>query len=535
MRLEDVIARADSGLFGEMIGRGAIELLTKLDPSLIAPGRLQEMLFQTRTGAELIQDKDSRRHIVSLLRGPERSELARELGVDPSTLTRTLDALRAGSTGEDTVLAFFGLVRAESAAPTVVGDEVVGTSTYGLFAHQRTAKRKVEQLLSDEPRRALLHMPTGSGKTRTAMNLIADWLRSREPTVVVWLAHSEELCEQAATEFERAWSHLGDRDVQVFRMWGANSPETGSMRDGIVVAGLGKTSALLNRSLEAALRLVDSASLVVMDEAHQAIAPTYKEILNLLSIDAALIGLTATPGRTWNDPMKDKELVDFFASKRVRLEVDGYSNPIEYLVEDGYLARTNFKAIKYGGVGRLSQDQLRELETHMDVPSGVLESVAEDQQRNLVIMSEVESILRSGHKRVLVFAATVAHSRLLAAVLEARGHRASHVAGDTPSGERQRLIAEYSTKSDEPMVLCNFGVLTTGFDAPQTSAALIARPTKSLVLYSQMVGRATRGRRAGGNEHAEVRTVVDVNLPGFGDLGDAFENWEDVWLQPETH
>jgi len=79
------------------------------------------------------------------------------------------------------------------------------------------------------------------------------------------------------------------------------------------------------------------------------------------------------------------------------------------------------------------------------------------------------------------------------------------------------------------MVMCNYGVLTTGFDAPEISAAVIARPTKSLVLYSQMVGRATRGIKAGGNETCTISTVVDTNLPGFGDIAEAFMNWEDVW------
>ena len=58
---------------------------------------------------------------------------------------------------------------------------------------------------------------------------------------------------------------------------------------------------------------------------------------------------------------------------------------------------------------------------------------------------------------------------------------------------------------------------------------MIARPTKSLVLYSQMVGRAVRGPKAGGTETCEVVTVVDTTLPGFGDIGQAFLNWEDVW------
>jgi hypothetical protein len=57
----------------------------------------------------------------------------------------------------------------------------------------------------------------------------------------------------------------------------------------------------------------------------------------------------------------------------------------------------------------------------------------------------------------------------------------------------------------------------------------LARPTKSLVLFSQMIGRATRGPRAGGNAEAQIVTVVDTALPGFGRISDAFQNWEDVW------
>jgi len=117
----------------------------------------------------------------------------------------------------------------------------------------------------------------------------------------------------------------------------------------------------------------------------------------------------------------------------------------------------------------------------------------------------------------------------MAALLSALGHQAACVSGATSSPERSRLISWFKANSPEPRLLCNYGVLTTGFDAPQTSAAIIARPTKSLVLYSQMVGRAIRGLKAGGNAAAEIVTLVDTGLPGFGDLGDAFKNWEDVW------
>jgi superfamily II DNA or RNA helicase len=107
------------------------------------------------------------------------------------------------------------------------------------------------------------------------------------------------------------------------------------------------------------------------------------------------------------------------------------------------------------------------------------------------------------------------------------------VTGLTDRITRERVIAKFKSSDPQPIVMCNYGVLTTGFDAPKTSAAVIARPTRSLVLYSQMVGRAIRGVRAGGNAEAEILTVVDPVLPGFGNLAEAFTNWEDVWDDAE--
>lgn len=144
------------------------------------------------------------------------------------------------------------------------------------------------------------------------------------------------------------------------------------------------------------------------------------------------------------------------------------------------------------------------------------------------MIQEVEELLQH-HNRVLVFAATVGHARLLATVLSARGHDAAAVTGDTATDERNRVINRFRNNDPEARVLTNYGVLTAGFDAPKTSAVVIARPTKSLVLHSQMIGRALRGPKAQGTESAEIVTVVDTQLPGFGDMSEAFANWEDVW------
>ena len=114
-------------------------------------------------------------------------------------------------------------------------------------------------------------------------------------------------------------------------------------------------------------------------------------------------------------------------------------------------------------------------------------------------------------------------------VCKAVGLKAEAVTGKTDATVRKHMIDRFKRRDAYSRILINFGVLTTGFDAPAASAALIARPTKSLVLYSQMVGRVIRGPLAGGTERCEVVTVVDTTLPGFGDIAEAFTNWEDVW------
>ena len=99
------------------------------------------------------------------------------------------------------------------------------TPEYGLFEHQRVVVRKLAPLLAEDERRAVLHLPTGVGKTRTAMHIVADSLRSRDPSVVVWLASGKELLEQAVLAFKEAWRHLGTRELQVGTMWSDRMPD----------------------------------------------------------------------------------------------------------------------------------------------------------------------------------------------------------------------------------------------------------------------------------------------------------------------
>ena len=121
----------------------------------------------------------------------------------------------------------------------------------------------------------------------------------------------------------------------------------------------------------------------------------------------------------------------------------------------------------------------------------------------------------------------VDHANLLANILTVKGVKAAAVTSRTRCDHRRKIIREFRD-SDEIQVLTNYGVLTTGFDAPRTNVAVVARPTNSVVLFSQMIGRAARGVKAGGNKECKVVTIVD-ELPGFRSIAEAFEYWDEIW------
>ena len=512
-----------------------MQLILMLDSALATPARLQELVIKLFTAEGLLLSPSKRAILFDLLPINQAKLLAKIMGIDqanqPYQLLRDL-SIRRGSEREKALFEFFGLsipVQEFSQQEPASGNL---SGQYPLFAHQRIAARKVMEHLYTKPRRVILHMPTGAGKTRTAMNVVAEHLRSNEPTLIIWLAHTEELCEQAASEFEKAWSYLGNREVGVFRFWGNRELSLNQVSDGIFIGGLAKMYSATKQRLSFITELSGLTSLVVIDEAHSAIAETYRLILDALVVmrhpNAALLGLTATPGRTWADIQIDEKLATFFSRRKVTLEIKGYTNPVDYLVEQQYLARVDYSPLFYEGGIELSTTDIKNVQAHFDIPESILRRLAEDDVRNLAVITAIESLAKK-HRRILVFAATVEHSNLLAAVLQMRGYDATSVTGNTSSVIRAKIIDRFKQDTDDIRIICNFGVLTTGFDAPKTSAALIARPTKSLVLYSQMVGRAIRGKKAGGNEVAEIITVVDSNLPGFGSVADAFNNWEDIW------
>jgi len=531
-----LLLRADESALQALLGQSTLRLMRATLGQDFTTSRLRAVLLEIRPAWEVLANDACRELILSMLSIEESRHLAKILELPVCSFDALAKRTGAGTIAHDRLLDAL-VVQPQPTESGVDQRAAKGQCfpKHGLFEHQRTAALKTLALLDSPPHRAMLHMPTGSGKTRTAMQIAAAHLRRSENATVLWLATSEELCEQAASEFIKTWEHVGDHAVDVVAAWGNTAVSRELLVDNrpkFVIAGLAKLNAASRRDPSVLAFLGDKATLVIFDEAHGAIAPTYSQITEAILArrhDSQFLGLSATPGRTWNDRAADSLLSHHFSNRKVTLSVSGYSNPIQYLINKGFLAKPRFVKLPYSQISRTAPpEELTRIAENLDVPEELRNRFANDDIRNLAIIRACQNLCRN-HRRFLLFAATVNHCNVLAANLRALGIIADSVTSKTPPAERSRLIRAYLSGSDQTMVLVNFGILTTGFDAPKTSAAVIARPTTSLVLYSQMVGRALRGPRAGGNAEAEIVTVVDPNLPGFGDLEAAFENWEDVW------
>jgi DNA repair protein RadD len=520
-----------------LLGTELINGLEGLDAALVCKENLQQIALQLLDTTEAFLSPPKRNCLIALLPLQKARELSARLGRTPKgDIYKDLMRAAEGAATIQAIKSFFGVPESRHVVSQQAAFMSTASPRYALFDHQNRAALQVEACLAVPPRKAVLHMPTGSGKTRTAMHVISRHLSNHSATVVAWFAQSSELLEQAASEFENAWQSLGNRSVSVTRFWGANQGDLSDVCDGLVVAGLAKMHALYARNPNALLQLADRTTLTVLDEAHQAVAPTYQHILEVMHGKRPinqLLGLTATPGRTWANVDEDRRLSDFFGKNKVSLTIPGYDNPVSYLIAEGYLANPVFKLVKVATQVRHALTTVSSETDLGDYPDTLVESYGRDSAYTLAIVNTVLELARQ-HDRIIVFAASVDHAKLVSSILSVRGVESSVVTGATPSPLRHRIISRFRAASPGVQVLCNYGVLTTGFDAPSISAAVIGRPTMSLVLYSQMVGRATRGPRAGGNVTAEIVTIVDPSLPGFGSVAEAFMNWEDVWNESTT-
>ena len=402
---------------------------------------------------------------------------------------------------------------------------------YQLHPYQRQVLHDLLEVLvpPNPPRfgkgpRAIAHLPTGAGKTRLACHAACHLLnlRGNEDKILVWLASSEELCEQAAENLTAAWYYLGNRPLHIQRYWGsANEP---TREHGFLVTSLAKLYSASNNNDTLLIELATRAAAVVFDEAHQAVATTYQFITRqLLTYEPPLLGLTATPGRQAIPGEEDYRLAELFNFRKVTIDPQGHSDPVTYLITQGYLADPQFTPIT------LTSDLPVTAQTDQDdYQEPTLRRIGEDPNWQREITRVTAQALHD-HRRVIVFCPSLESVRQCGATLAELGFRVGTVTGSTPSDQRHDTIEQFKSDQPEPMAILNYNVLTAGFDAPRTSCVVVARPTMSLVLYSQMVGRAMRGHRSGGNLRCQIYSIIDTQLPGSGSVAESFQNWEQLW------
>jgi len=416
-----------------------------------------------------------------------------------------------------------------------------------LHLYQKNLKDKVIQYLLNPTYtdKMLIHMPTGSGKTKTAMEITSDYLRCKSvlggfdnSAFIVWLAHSKELCDQAVETFAETWKLRGDFPIDVFKIYGDNEYNENILTSerAFLFIGFQKFNSLINSKggLQNKIkkRILEKVKLVIVDEAHKSLADTYQKTINLLTENSAgvqLIGLTATPGRSsLSSESSNNYLVQFYNSTKIGLVNDigvPIAKPIEYLQDLGVLAKIDKQELVTDVQVKLNELEIKNLKMFGDEKlNEILNDLAINPARNKLIIDKVKTLI-GNNESTLIFACNVEHCIILQTLLKGEGIDSATVLSSTAKIDRENAIRSF--KKRELKVLINYGVLTTGFDAPNLNALIIARPTTSLVLYSQMVGRALRGEKNGG--HATNKLIDLKDNFELGNESEMFNFYDEIW------
>jgi ATP-dependent helicase IRC3 len=325
-----------------------------------------------------------------------------------------------------------------------------------LYPFQKEAKEAVLRHWESGHKGALVSLPTGSGKTIVFSDILQSSLNGGNEKGLV-LVHRDELLRQAIEKIRLVWPAARISTVEA---------GYGSYLGQVTIASV--------MSIVRRLDKVPRIQKVVTDEAHHAPARSWLKIYK--RIDELFpgwqhLGVTATPIRTTG--ASDLEAIfgkPVFIKSIFELIVEGYLSPLK-----GLEVRTEISVADVGVQGG-------------DFIAEELSRVINTKERNRLV---VENYLElAAERKALVFAADLNHARTLAEMFKAQGVSAAWVSGETPLSLRRSLLEKL--RNGELKVIVNCMVFTEGFDEPSLDAILVARPTKSLVLYCQMIGRGLR-------------------------------------------
>lgn len=346
-----------------------------------------------------------------------------------------------------------------------------------LRAYQQECLASLTERYREGRRRVLVSLPTGTGKTVIFAHF-PRFFRMKKRLLV--LAHRKELLEQAREKFQACnpglqveieqASHQASQDSKVVI---ASVPSLGRARS--------KRLARLNP---------DDFYLLVVDEAHHAVAPSYRRILDHFGMfepntPRMLVGFTATPGRG-----DGKGLASVF-------QEIAFKRRLEDMIREGYLCKISGWRVS----SSVDLDGVRVRAG--DFVESQLAQAVDVEDRNALLIRAYNELCPG--RRCIVFCVNVAHAQEVARGFCAQGLRAAAVWGAMPDEDRRATLARFSRGDLEIVTNCN--VLTEGFDEPAVDCIIMARPTHSKLLYAQMVGRGTRLHT--GKEDLQVIDVAD--------------------------
>lgn len=420
---------------------------------------------------------------------------------------------------------------------------------------QLELKNRMKEILSLEQdrTRCIVTLPTGCGKTRIAVEAFIEWMQPRfsEGKYLVWIAQSEELCDQAAECIKELWSQTKFPEcLTLIRFYKGSDLSMRQLENedcpdgGVVVTSINQIYKRLEKNDNAVLHILTNTGAMIIDEAHRAVTAMYEKLFSeakkVCNQDLfPICGLTATPGRSGIGENNTQKLVNQFEATLIKpsLESDpdyDTDNPLEYFKKHHYLARAVLEIIRNNTSIKCDEKQLQELRKAKERNDGVYEldnqknrkllrQLALDDDRNFKIVKRLIELPESCS--TLVYTCTVDHANYLASMMNTLSRRSCAVSSNTPTTERRKIIKNF--KEGKIQFIFNYGVLTTGFDAPKTDTIVLCRPILSDILYEQIVGRGMRGPEFNGTKRCLIidfeDTIENLGLPL------AYRRYENYW------
>ena len=322
-----------------------------------------------------------------------------------------------------------------------------------LFDYQEDMKERIEKALRLH-RSVMAQMPTGTGKTYL-LTAVIDSFVSNNPMEKVWIvAHRRELVSQI------------DETVRKFHSYSASNTST------LLSSVKAVSIQWLSKHYD---EIEEEPGMIVIDEAHHALAKTYKGMWDRFP-KAKFLGLTATPCR-----LNGKGFTDLFD-----VLVQSWSVP--EFISKGRLATYDFVSIKSDGVTQRLIDSLQKRGADGDYQNKEMDMLLNKKPSIERLYQSLEEFGKD--RKGIVYAINISHAQKITKLYQENGVKAIAIDSKTPATERQQDIEAF--KKGDIQVLVNVDIFSEGFDCPDVEFVQLARPTLSLAKYLQMVGRGLR-------------------------------------------